>query len=145
MCIRDRPWTEALVRASASVDQSRADYVRELAPVFQSISERLLGSPATILYRRGWNRELTFAEAIRESSSRELRQKTTVVGPHRADLEIQWSDVLARRRVSRGQQKLLASALILAQISLRARSSACLLYTSPSPRDLSTSRMPSSA
>ena len=30
-------------------------------------------------------------------------------------------------------------------IELIARSLACLLYTSPSPRDLSTSRMPSSA
>ena len=28
---------------------------------------------------------------------------------------------------------------------LRGRGGACLLYTSPSPRDLSTSRMPSSA
>ena len=31
------------------------------------------------------------------------------------------------------------------QIPFRAEYSTCLLYTSPSPRDLSTSRMPSSA
>ena len=31
------------------------------------------------------------------------------------------------------------------EIGMRALSSPCLLYTSPSPRDLSTSRMPSSA
>ena len=30
-------------------------------------------------------------------------------------------------------------------MSLHAKTIACLLYTSPSPRDLSTSRMPSSA
>ena len=30
-------------------------------------------------------------------------------------------------------------------LAARARDEACLLYTSPSPRDLSTSRMPSSA
>ena len=32
-----------------------------------------------------------------------------------------------------------------AEVRIYFRSSACLLYTSPSPRDLSTSRMPSSA
>ena len=30
-------------------------------------------------------------------------------------------------------------------LAIRAVANACLLYTSPSPRDLSTSRMPSSA
>ena len=35
--------------------------------------------------------------------------------------------------------------LVVADISRSGRSGCCLLYTSPSPRDLSTSRMPSSA
>ena len=34
---------------------------------------------------------------------------------------------------------------LIRQISQHAHSEVCLLYTSPSPRDLSTSRMPSSA
>eukprot|EP00831_Metopus_contortus_P028390 TRINITY_DN23606_c0_g1_i2.p1 TRINITY_DN23606_c0_g1~~TRINITY_DN23606_c0_g1_i2.p1 ORF type:complete len:148 (-),score=39.58 TRINITY_DN23606_c0_g1_i2:79-522(-) len=34
---------------------------------------------------------------------------------------------------------------ISSQAAMRAQSNTCLLYTSPSPRDLSTSRMPSSA
>ena len=38
-----------------------------------------------------------------------------------------------------------AHALVEASEKLRPRAQACLLYTSPSPRDLSTSRMPSSA
>ena len=35
--------------------------------------------------------------------------------------------------------------VILLDVSLRGEDGNCLLYTSPSPRDLSTSRMPSSA
>ena len=38
-----------------------------------------------------------------------------------------------------------SSGLMGNQISLLIHNSPCLLYTSPSPRDLSTSRMPSSA
>ena len=38
-----------------------------------------------------------------------------------------------------------ASRDILDRVGLRAPDRVCLLYTSPSPRDLSTSRMPSSA
>ena len=34
---------------------------------------------------------------------------------------------------------------VLLTLALNRKAGACLLYTSPSPRDLSTSRMPSSA
>ena len=39
----------------------------------------------------------------------------THVGPHRADLKILYKKRAARQQVSRGQQKLLASSLVLAQ------------------------------
>ena len=35
--------------------------------------------------------------------------------------------------------------IVLLDINMKPKSGFCLLYTSPSPRDLSTSRMPSSA
>ena len=39
----------------------------------------------------------------------------------------------------------LASAAMLVEVNISHWIGSCLLYTSPSPRDLSTSRMPSSA
>jgi DNA replication and repair protein RecF len=41
------------------------------------------------------------------------------VGPHRADVSIRVAGHLAKERVSRGQQKLVASALTLAQLTLQ--------------------------
>jgi DNA replication and repair protein RecF len=41
--------------------------------------------------------------------------RVTSVGPHRADLALKVNGTLAKDRVSRGQQKLLAASLILAQ------------------------------
>jgi DNA replication and repair protein RecF len=128
------PWTEALVAASEAVHTSRLAYVAELAPLFRNMSLRLLGAPAELLYRRGWKDEVELGRALQDTRDRELRQRTTVVGPHRADLEIRWQSSLARKRVSRGQQKLLAAALILAQIQFRAATATtpvCLLLDDP--------------
>jgi DNA replication and repair protein RecF len=43
-----------------------------------------------------------------------MQQGATQHGPHRADLKISYDERQARKLVSRGQQKLLASAMILA-------------------------------
>ena len=51
---------------------------------------------------------------------------------------------IARRFVDEGAYVLLADRKE-AELTAAARALGCLLYTSPSPRDLSTSRMPSSA
>ena len=57
-----------------------------------------------------------------------------------ADIAQEQSQVIRRNRKFSAQT--LASTFVL---GLLTNSRACLLYTSPSPRDLSTSRMPSSA
>ena len=55
-------------------------------------------------------------------------------------------DGLQSHSLSHGEAKVLATprrlTVIVSDVAMNA---ACLLYTSPSPRDLSTSRMPSSA
>jgi DNA replication and repair protein RecF len=43
---------------------------------------------------------------------------STQVGPHRAELTIRLDGVPVKDRISRGQQKLLAAALLMAQIKL---------------------------
>ena len=52
------------------------------------------------------------------SWERDRRNGTTHVGPHRADLLLRLAERSARSRVSRGQQKLLAAGLVLAQMHL---------------------------
>ena len=57
-------------------------------------------------------------------------------------------DVTAACDGADGVAKLDADAeirFVLCDVRMRTSQSTCLLYTSPSPRDLSTSRMPSSA
>lgn len=68
-------------------------------------------------YQPGW-REKTFSLALSEHLERDLERGMTISGPHRADLVIRGDGKLARDRFSRGEQKVLAVALILAQAQL---------------------------
>lgn len=113
-------WDQDLIASAALVDASRLEYVRALQPHFVALASDLLGEVVEFEYRRGWPDDVDFATSLANARPRDRRYATTTVGPHRADLAIKVDGVMARDRVSRGQQKLLAAALILAQIKVQA-------------------------
>ncbi len=57
-------------------------------------------------------------EALHQSWSHDQEMGATQVGPHRAELGIRLDGIAVKDRISRGQQKLLAAALLMAQIKL---------------------------
>ena len=65
-------------------------------------------------YRPGWNEERGLLQALEEGVERDLQYGSTQSGPHRADLKLSYDERRARKLVSRGQQKLLACAMVLA-------------------------------
>lgn len=113
-------WDHELSTAGEEVDELRAQYAATLAGYFRATSQSLLQWEVTAEYRRGWNRELALIDALAASRERDRRLHTTTTGPHRADVVFRWEGGLARDRISRGQQKMLAAAFILAQTRLRA-------------------------
>ncbi|MFQ6006776.1 MAG: DNA replication and repair protein RecF, partial [Woeseia sp.] len=74
----------------------------------------LLDCAVACEYRHGWAIEQNLEEALAASWHRDLVTGATQVGPHRADVGLLYERRQARRFVSRGQQKLLASAMVLA-------------------------------
>lgn len=58
-------------------------------------------------------------EVLSKDLERDRRYKATQHGPHRADVTVRVDGHAARDRVSRGQQKLLAAALTLAQLEIQ--------------------------
>jgi DNA replication and repair protein RecF len=109
-------WERDFCSAGTEVDHLRTSYVDALRPYFDSLAGRLVGPGTTLNYRRGWPEELDLREALQASISRDLRLKTSHVGPHRADISFVVEGVAAKDRVSRGQQKMLAAAFILSQL-----------------------------
>jgi DNA replication and repair protein RecF len=128
-------WNRELIEPATFLDEARREYVASLAPVFESLASTLLEERVEVEYRRGWPDDVPLETALAEARPRDLRLGTTTTGPHRADLIIRVDGVLARDRVSRGQQKLLASALILAQIQATSSTGdsgrTCLLLDDP--------------
>lgn len=114
------PWEQALLEEGAIVDGLRAGYVHMLSETVSALTPELGLPDVRIDYRPGWNDAKSMEEALNEARDRDRQQATTSVGPHRADLRIQWAGRMARQQVSRGQQKLLASSLVLGQAKLLA-------------------------
>ena len=65
-------------------------------------------------YQSGWAKGKDPGESLKTGLSETLLMGSTQAGPHRADIRIRFDDRQARKLVSRGQQKLLASAMVLA-------------------------------
>ena len=111
-----RAWDPELVEAGETVAAYRARYVESLATHVAATAARLLGQPLEISLLRGWVPELSLAEALEASWARDYERGLTHSGPHRADLSVRFAGAVARDRISRGQQKLAASALLLGQL-----------------------------
>ena len=111
-----RIWNRELLQTGIEIADARARYVRALAPHATEASARLLGGALELQYRPGWNQDFAFDEALQRSEALDRQRGATQVGPHRADLLIRMDGGLARDHISRGQQKLLAAALLIAQL-----------------------------
>ena len=109
-------WNVSLLEAGAAVDSARGRYVAELALALQGLGEDLLGYPLEVKYLRGWAEKMAFEEALEASAGRDSVKGATQAGPHRGDLSVSLDARGVREEVSRGQQKLVAAGLILAQI-----------------------------
>jgi DNA replication and repair protein RecF len=111
-------WDSDLVRSGELLTGARARYVESLSPFADAIARHLLGMELSLSYRNGWAKDLTMAEALELSWSHDQEMGATQVGPHRAELAIRLNGAPVKDRISRGQQKLLAAALLIAQIKL---------------------------
>jgi DNA replication and repair protein RecF len=72
----------------------------------------------SLSYRPGWAHDLGLSDALQRSWGYDQESGATQVGPHRAELGIRLNEVSVKDRISRGQQKLLAAALLMAQVRM---------------------------
>jgi DNA replication and repair protein RecF len=111
-------WDSDLVRSGELLGAARARYLSLLSPPAQAIGRNLLGMELSLSYRNGWLKGQSMAESLQQSWSHDLEAGATQVGPHRAELGIRLDGLPVKDRISRGQQKLLAAALLIAQLKL---------------------------
>ena len=107
-----------LVAAGEVINEMRAERIRELSAATEQLHQTLgLRLPGAIqmVYRRGHAAELSLAEALAEARQKDQESGFTRAGPHRADLVLRFDGYPAAQESSRGQQKLLATLLLLAK------------------------------
>lgn len=113
----------AMAEAAEQVDRMRERYVHRLAASAARVLAAVeLRVPELVLdYRPSDAGRADYAGALRDGRDRDREQGFTRIGPHRADLSIRADGRLAAPRLSRGQQKLVALVLKLAELdALRA-------------------------
>ena len=115
-------WTRDLVASGSAINAYRQDYFGRLAPCFKGIMASLVPEleKLELRYRQGWDRSMSFEEALASSYQADCERGYTHVGPQRADMRVTVDGYSAADTLSRGQQKLLVCGLKLAQGRLMA-------------------------
>jgi len=111
-------WDKELAEVGLEVHEARRRALEIARPALEEAGTTLLGSGVDFEYQRGWPADKTLLEALAASSERELQFGSTQTGPHRADMRLIYDERKARKRVSRGQQKLLACSLVVAAVEV---------------------------
>lgn len=111
-------WDKELAEVGVEVHAARCRVLEIARPALEEAGKALLGSGVDFVYQRGWPGDKSLREALAAAGERELQVGSTQVGPHRADMKLIYDERRARKRVSRGQQKLLACSLIVAAVEV---------------------------
>ena len=115
-------WTDELIRSQMQIQTYRERSIVVLMPRLAELSKSLLeAQQLTIKLTSGFAQtmdDLSFdAQRVfyQERRESDIKSARTLSGSHRADLQIFFNDQLAQHSASRGQLKLIAIAMLLAQ------------------------------
>ncbi|NCF74712.1 MAG: DNA replication/repair protein RecF [Gammaproteobacteria bacterium] len=109
-----RSWNAEFLELAQELDDSRQRVLERTLDSLKEHGYALLETDLAFEYQRGWAKEKTLKESLEKGVERDMQMGSTQSGPHRADIKVSYDERQARKLVSRGQQKLLASSMILA-------------------------------
>ena len=105
-------WNHELERMAVEIDEWRSDYISSLRAHFLPMLAALLDlTELSMEYQRGWPLDTSLTQHLQNKQDRDLGLGYTRDGPHTADLLIKVAGVPTQECASRGQQKLIISAL----------------------------------
>ncbi|MFK8066856.1 MAG: DNA replication/repair protein RecF [Gammaproteobacteria bacterium] len=110
-------WDEKLIQTAEAIDQQRKKIIDQFDSSFQKELSKYCEYPVTLIYENGWG-EGEFRTMLQSGREKDFAAGYTRKGPHRSDLLIKTNDQFAAQVLSRGQTKLLATALEITKILL---------------------------
>lgn len=112
-------WDMQLIQYGNKIIERRQKFIEEINKIISNIHKKLTGNreDIKIVYEPS-NGALSFEQALLKNKEKDLRIKTTSVGPHRDDIAFLVSDIDIRKYGSQGQQRTAALSLKLSEIEL---------------------------
>ncbi|MBU3878378.1 DNA replication/repair protein RecF [Faecalicatena sp. AGMB00832] len=112
-------WDMQLVEYGTKVMEGRKKFVEEVNEIIAGIHDKLTGGreKISLTYETSIG-NMTLEQALKKNRERDLRLKSTSVGPHRDDLCFMAGDLDIRKFGSQGQQRTAALSLKLSEIEL---------------------------
>jgi DNA replication and repair protein RecF len=107
-------WDGEIAQHGEQVARQRSLWFETIKPFLNETIHRLARLDVELSYYRGWAAERSLAEALADGLERDRARGATQVGPQRADVQLRVGGKAARESLSRGQQKLVAAAMVLA-------------------------------
>lgn len=111
-------WDQALAPLGEQIAESRRELIGRLQPLWAAAVRALSGLEVEMHYMRGWTPDASLLEALHASRLRDQNRGMSLCGPHRADVILRLHGRPAREVLSRGQQKLVAIAMVMSQLRL---------------------------
>lgn len=112
-------WELQLVQYGNKIIERRKEFVQQINEIVSFIHKKLTGDieELKIIYEPS-NGNLSLEQALRKNRERDMKMKSTSVGPHRDDICFMAKDLDIRRFGSQGQQRTAALSLKLSEIEL---------------------------
>ncbi len=110
-------WDEQLVFYGTKVIKRRNSFIDELSPVMERINKSISGRDDSfkVIYDKDCSDE-EYEKKLKSNKEKDIRYKTTSVGPHRDDLVFLINDMDIRKFGSQGQQRTAALSLKLSEV-----------------------------
>ena len=112
-------WDIQLIEYGTKIIERRKKFIAQVNDIISEIHYNLTGGKEKVsLYYEASVGELSLEQAVKKYKERDLKFKSTSVGPHRDDIGFQVSDLDIRRFGSQGQQRTAALSLKMSEIEL---------------------------
>ncbi len=112
-------WEEQLIKYGNLIINRRNQFIDEINQIIKDTHKQLTGERENIrLVYEPSTGEMSLEEALKKYRERDLKFKSTSVGPHRDDISFLVGDRDLRRYGSQGQQRTAALSLKLSEIEL---------------------------
>ena len=112
-------WDMQLVQYGKEIIKYRNEFIDQLNDIIFAIHKKLTGDKEHL--KIVYDPDVTasqFEEALKRGRQQDIKQKTTLTGPHRDDIGFYIEDIDIRKFGSQGQQRTAALSLKLAEIEL---------------------------